>query len=122
MLKNKMKSGKLIHSLIASFILFGFVAGCNTASQSNQSAASVSPQSISIGMTRSEVASVVGQGVVNLCKKRTRNTSVGQTEVWTLYIFKLWPSPAHWSWASTNMGSSRVEVQFTDGRVSGVDY
>ena len=117
-----MKLYKVIYLVLVPVILFGLVTGCNTPSQNNQSAASVSPQSISIGMTKSDVASVVGQGNVNLCRKRTRNTSGGQTEVWTLYIFKLWPAPAQWSWASTNMGSSRVEIQFTDGRVSGVDY
>jgi hypothetical protein len=73
---------------------------------------------ISIGMTKDDVANIVGRGNAGLCRKRTMITENGQVEVWTLYIFQMLGA-ANWSWNQN--GNSPVFVTFRNGYVISVE-
>lgn len=92
-----------------AILLFFVVAGCATPGASTSTGGS-----ISIGMSKEEVAQIVGRGNVNLAKKRTRTTSSGVAEVWIL-----WKGPFGWSWADGGFASP-VTIEFQDGAVSAI--
>ena len=74
-------------------------------------------QSIGIGMSKDEVAEVVGRGNANLCRKKTKRTANGQVDEWLLFRFQMF-GPANWSWDAPG---TPVRVEFTDGKVSSVE-
>ena len=70
--------------------------------------------SISIGMSKEDVVSIVGRGNVGLAKKRTQITAAGVAEVWILYH-----GPLGWGWAANAIDHS-VIVTFKDGVVNSI--
>jgi hypothetical protein len=106
--------------LIASFGALS--SGCANSASRRTISNQATPDDIRIGMTPSQVAAVVGEGNARLCLKRRQVSNRGASEVWILYIFKIWPLAATWSWAASDMGSTRIVVEFVDGQVSAINF
>jgi hypothetical protein len=107
-MKNKSISSllKLLY-LISFVVIISLNSGCTTVGGAGRAP-------ISIGMSKSELALVVGQGNLNLAKKRQRTTANGTTEVIILH-----DTPFGWSWAHNTLGTP-VEVVFEGGKITSI--
>jgi hypothetical protein len=104
--------------LLKAFVCVTLACGIFSTTSCVTMPAGPSISDVSIGMTKEQVANVVGNGNAGLCRKRTMITENGQVEVWTLYIFQMLGT-ANWSWNQN--GNSPVFVTFRNGYVISVE-